>query len=109
MGSLRSAATATCITPAKPHQALLEDELNHLLPLLLWCLCLIFMAWAATSLFLLGQLVAMHPHGNVVFLAQQLHSQAEAVDHCSPCSRSHKHCDHHCSNSFKGKVTLGKD
>ena len=56
-----------------------------------------------------GQPVPMHLYGNMVFLAHHLHCQAEAADHCPLCSWSHKHCDNHCSNSSKGKVTLGKD
>lgn len=57
-GFLRSAATITCLTPAKPPWTLLEDKLNHLLPPQVHGLCLNFRAQAAGSHLLISRLLA---------------------------------------------------
>lgn len=56
--SLRFAATGIHTTPAKPHQVLLEDELNHFLPPQVQELCWNSMARAAGSHVLISSLPA---------------------------------------------------
>lgn len=113
MGSLRSDATGIHITPAKLHQALLEDEINHWFPPQVQDPCWNFMAWAVGSHLLISSLSASLylciPVGTWSFWLHISTHKQRLWTTVSSCSRSHQRCGHHCRNSFKGKVTLGKD